>query len=333
MSSKSVIVPEGSTATLTALVREAREISHSAAKTLIAAGFVAVDRRLVHDPALRPAPGSRISIRETKGGLPAAPKRPLAGPGFRVLHLDRTIIVVEKETMIVTIPVPDEDPRDPSLVARVSAALALAGHHIKQLWVVHRIDRETSGLVLFARSEAAANKLRDQFRARSPRREYLAWTEGIPDPPQGRLHHRLHEDEESRRMLIAAKGTPGKDAELTYVVEETAFGKNPRARVRVKLVTGRRNQIRVQFAAEGWPLLGDRFYGARDRGCGRTALHAAVLGFTHPTTKRPLSFECPLPKDLRSLDREIFRPKTPRKPAAAPPPRPPAPRDSTRKAR
>jgi 23S rRNA pseudouridine1911/1915/1917 synthase len=90
------------------------------------------------------------------------------------------------------------------------------------------------------------------------------------------------------------------------MVEAATRAGQRRARVRVRLVTGRRNQIRVQFAACGWPLLGDRFYGARDPGPGRTALHAARLGFLHPTTGAEVSFESDLPPDLATLDRRLF---------------------------
>ncbi len=304
--SRSLVVPEGSRATVTGLVREMLEISHSRAKTLVAAGLCRVNGAAVVDPALRPDPGSKVAVMESTGGVPAAPKRTLSGPGFRVVHLDKHLIVVDKAQMVLTIPVPEDDPNDPSLVARVSAALAVAGHKEIRLWVVHRIDRETSGLVLFARSPRAWERLREQFRARTPLREYIAWTEGVPSPPKGRLNHRLHEDEKSKRVMAVNPRQPGKDAELSYAVEELREGKTPRARVRVRLTTGRRNQIRVQFSAKGWPLLGDRFYGARDRGCGRTALHAARLGFNHPVTNAPLVFESPLPVDLKALDRELF---------------------------
>lgn len=328
--SRSLIVPEGSRATVTGLVRELLEISHSRAKTLVAAGLCHVDGAAVVDPAARPDAGSKLAVMEATGGVPAAPKRTLSGPGFRVVHLDKHLIVVDKAQMVLTIPVPEDDSNDPSLVARVSAALAVAGHKEIRLWVVHRIDRETSGLVLFARSPRAWERLREQFRARTPLREYIAWTEGVPSPPKGRLNHRLHDDEKSKRVMAVNPRQPGKDAELAYAVEQSREGKSPRARVRVRLTTGRRNQIRVQFSAKGWPLLGDRFYGARDRGCGRTALHAARLGFNHPVTNTPLIFESPLPVDLRALDRELFaKVQGPgsQKGAKPNPPRPPRDKD------
>lgn len=330
------VVPEGSRATIAGLVREILEISHSRAKALVAAGLCRVDGAPVVDPAMRPDPGTEVAVLDASGGIPAAPKRTLSGPGFRVVHLDKQLIVVDKAPMVLTIPVPDDDANDPSLVARVSAALAVAGHKEIRLWVVHRIDRETSGLVLFARSPRAWDKLREQFRARTPLREYIAWTEGVPSPPKGRLNHRLHEDEKTKRVMAVNPRQPGKDAELAYAVEESREGKTPRARVRVRLTTGRRNQIRVQFSAKGWPLLGDRFYGARDRGCGRTALHAARLGFNHPVTDKPLLYQSPLPVDLKALDRELFaKVQGPgsQKGAKPNPPRPPRVKDLKKQAR
>jgi 23S rRNA pseudouridine1911/1915/1917 synthase len=305
-------VPRNSEATLAALVKEDQVVPHSKAKAIVAFGLCTVNGQVVRDPVFRPAGGSTIEIAAIPKSLPRTPRRLISGPGFRVLHLDRQIVVADKDPMIVTIPTGADDPSDASLVARVGAALAVAGHKVHDLWVVHRIDRETSGLVLFARTQHASEYLRNQFRARTPLREYLCWSEGIPTPPKGRLRHRLHEDDDQRRVVAVGSRSPGKEAECQYQVEAQREGKHPRARVRVRLVTGRRNQIRVQFSACGWPLLGDRFYGAKDRGCGRTALHAVKLGFDHPLTGQPVSFESSLPRDLRALDRELFNPSSKR---------------------
>lgn len=296
-------VPPESTATLAALVREALRCSHRQAKEAVQAGRVWAGGKPRFDPAFRPHPGTELQIVEQ--GVPRS-KRPWEGPGFRIVYSDDLFLVVEKEAGIVTIPTAKDDPDDLPLVARLGALLVDAGHRARDLWVVHRIDRETSGLVLFARSEAASRRLKRQFLERLPLREYLAWTEGIPAPPQGRLVHHLLEEERSRRVLVARPSEQTKEAALTYTVEAQNPADPPRARVRVRLISGRRNQIRVQFSASGWPLLGDTFYGATDPGPGRTALHAARLGFIHPATGQELVFESPLPDDLRKLDRRLF---------------------------
>lgn len=290
--------------TLASLVRDKLNVSHREAKALLAAGRVLLDGAVVFDPARRPPSGAAIEITDR-----AAPRtrRPITGPGFRVVHLDDYFVVVDKDSGIVTVPTAKENPQDPPLVARVVAALGVAGHKVTRgLWVVHRIDRGSSGLVLFARSAKASQALKAQFRARRPRREYLAWTEGIPHPAQGRLSHHLRDDEKTRKVHVVRAGPGTREAELHYAVEVATSRDPRRARVRVQLVTGRRNQIRTQFAACGWPLLGDRFYGARDPGPGRTALHAVRLGFEHPATGEPVLFESPIPADLEALDRRLF---------------------------
>ena len=303
------VVPEGSTATIAVLLRGALGCSHREAKELVLAGRAHVNGVAALDVAARPRGGAEISL--APEGAPR-PKRPLEGPGFRVVHIDEWIVVADKEPGIVTVPTANESPEDPPLVARLLGAMATAGHWIREgLWVVHRIDRSTSGLVLFARAERIAEELRAQFFARTPLREYVAWTEGIPAPPRGELSHVLAENEKSRRVYVARSGEEGKDARLEYEVEAQTSAPAPRARVRARLVTGRRNQIRVQFSAAGWPILGDRFYGASDDGPGRTALHAARLGFVHPGLGAPVEYEAPWPADLVKLDRRLFAQRSP----------------------
>lgn len=329
MSALEFVVPEGRRRTLASLVHDALGVSHRAAKELIQGKGITVDGRVVDDPVHRPTPGSRVAApRGVEGSPRRAATRPIEGPGFRVVHFDADLVVVDKEAGIVTIPTSRPEPGDPPLVTRVLSALQVAGHRVRELHVVHRIDRDTSGLVVFTRSTGAAERLRQQFRAREPLREYVAWTEGIPAPSEGRLVHLLREDPRSLRMLVTTRRTAEtRDAELTYVVEAVAPGPPPRARVRVRLVSGRRNQIRAQFGACGWSLVGDTFYGAAERGRGaldRVALHAARLAFRHPRTGRELDLQSPLPEALRRLDRRLFPVRRGRSGPSATPPPPPA---------
>ena len=309
----SFLVPDGSRRTLAALIHEHLGLSHRAARELIETGGITVDGRVAADPVRRPPGGARVEAPAGTAARGPRPRRerPIEGPGFRVIHLDGDLVVVEKAPGIVTIPTGKPDASDPPLVARLLSALQFAGHRVPELHVVHRIDRDTSGLVVFTRSRAAADALRAQFRARQPEREYVAWTQGLPRPASGRLHHLLREDPRSLRMLVAPAGSPrprdARDAELTYETEAVTEAPAPRARVRVRLVSGRRNQIRAQFGASGWPILGDRFYGATDDGPGRVALHAMRLAFRHPRSREPKAFESPWPADLARLDRRLFR--------------------------
>lgn len=302
-----ITVPEGEPRTLAVIVREALGVGHRRAKELVATGRVVVDGVAEVRAGARPAAGARIEVRERPSTDPQV-ARAVHGPGFRVVHLDDAFVAVDKDPGVLVIPTSAPDPTDPPLVARVMAALRLAGHRARELWVVHRIDRETSGLVLFARTPAAYEALRQQFRARSPEREYVAFTEGVPIPASGELRGWLSEETRAaRRVRSVPEHVRGALlALLRYDVEATR-ATPPRARVRVRLVTGRRNQIRVQFSSKGCPLLGDRFYGATDPGPGRTALHAARLAFAHPIDGSRIELVAALPRDLATLDRTLFR--------------------------
>lgn len=302
------VVPQSSKATLTALVKRERELSNRQARELIERGGVQVEGVVVRDPVLRPPEGAVVSL----GEAGARRARQISGPGFRSVHIDQAMLAIDKDSGLVVIPTGRDEDGDQPLVARVASALRIAGHRADPLWVVHRIDRATSGLVLIARSEAASRSLEAQFKKRSPRREYLAWTEGIPQERQGLLTHRLHENPYTHRVELNRSKTEGKEAILEYEVEAETEAPAPlRARVRVRLVTGRRNQIRVQFAGIGCPLIGDRWYAndgrqLEDVGLERAALHAWRLGFRHPTRDTPLTLEAPLPEDLSALDRRLF---------------------------
>ncbi len=307
--SQSFEVPENSRATLTALVKRAAGLSNRQARELIERGGVAVDGERVQDPVRRPEGRSTVTLSK-----PSERRRRLInGPGFRGVYLDRALLAVDKHPGLVVIPTSRrDDDEDQPLVARVAAALRLAGHRADPLWVVHRIDRATSGLVLFARSEAAFRSLEGQFKARTPQREYLAWTAGIPEPHKGRLVHHLVEDAHTHRVEAVRdkRDLRGKEAILDYEVEAIATGTIPAARLRVRLITGRRNQIRAQFAACGWPLLGDRWYheasSVRSTLMERAALHATRLTLLHPIKEHLLKLEAKSPADLLALDQRLF---------------------------
>ncbi len=286
--------------TLTVRVRALQPLSHSKARALIESGGVTVDGEVVTDPVARPAEDAVVAC-----GAPQGARRPraLRGPGFRVLHIDRDLVVVDKDPGVIVVPRENPDEDDPPLVSRVGATLQLAGHRVRDLWVVHRIDRATSGLVLFARREEGAEALLAEFHERRTGREYLAWTQGVPRKPEGRLTHRLLEDRETHAVTVTDDPNEGREAILDYRVEAH---RGPVARLAVSLVTGRRNQIRAQLAAIGHPLLGDHWYGSRHARIGRAALHAHRLSFPHPHTRDALRFEAPIPADLQRLERELL---------------------------
>jgi len=176
---------------------------------------------------------------------------------------------------------------------------------------VHRIDLYTSGLVIFARTRAAWEDLKGQFASGSPERIYLAVAEGRVPTDSGRLVHHLKEHPKSFKVQATAAIDRGarRAASRFRVLER--FGEAATL-VEVSLETGRRNQIRVQFAATGHPLVGDVAYGHPSPLIGRTALHAARLRFRHPLDGRAVDFRSEIPGDLRRLLRRLRAGHTPR---------------------
>jgi 23S rRNA pseudouridine1911/1915/1917 synthase len=171
-------------------------------------------------------------------------------------------------------------------------------------FVVHRIDRDTSGLVLFAKNPRAQQQLRSQFKRREPERVYLAVVYGHPSPPQGTWRDRLVWDTKALiQKETHPRDTRGVDAVSDYrLVERFATS----SLIEVRLQTGKRNQIRLQARLRGHTLVGEERYvygpdELRPITFGRQALHAHRLGFQHPSDGRPLRFESPLPADLTNL--------------------------------
>lgn len=279
--------------TIASALRDEARISWSTAKALIAQGRVKVNGETAASPSLRLKTGDTIEARfdpeaRYRGRKPAAKI-----DGFRVVLEDRHLIAVDKDAGLLTVPAPSGP--DDTLAQRLLADYRRRGIRQQRLWIVHRIDRFTSGLVLFGRTQPAAEHLVDQFASRTPRREYLALCEGTPHPKSRRLVSRLQTDTGGKRVRLAAKGTPARQAICHYDVVETLRGA---ALVRVRLETGRRNQIRVQMAEIGHPILGDRVYGNPGDLIDRPALHAALLEFVHPADRHAVILEAPPPADF-----------------------------------
>jgi 23S rRNA pseudouridine1911/1915/1917 synthase len=154
----------------------------------------------------------------------------------------------------------------------------------RRLFIVHRLDRDTSGLIVFAKSERAKRRLQAQFEARDVERIYVAVVEGRVSQEEGTLESRLTED----RDLRVRPGRTGKVAITRYRVRER---RRDRTILDLHLGTGRRHQIRVQLAAMGHPIIGDVAHGSRARRHDRLCLHASGLGFTHPQSSARVHFE------------------------------------------
>jgi 23S rRNA pseudouridine1911/1915/1917 synthase len=218
-----------------------------------------------------------------------------------ILYEDDALVVVNKPPGLLAVPLPQ---REAAPSVQDELVLHLRSRGKKRPFVVHRIDRDTSGLVVFATRPDAQARLKDQFRRREPERVYLVVVYGHPLPESGTWRDHLAWDQ---RALIQKETHPrdprAKEAKSDYRVLESF---RDASLLEVKLVTGRRNQIRLQARVHGHTLVGEQryVYGPdvlRPIEFPRQALHAQRLGFEHPMTGQPIEFEAPLPADLVEL--------------------------------
>ena len=218
-----------------------------------------------------------------------------------ILYEDSAIVVLNKPPGVLSVPL---ERRGDARSVYEDLKAYLARRRQPRPFVVHRIDRDTSGLVVFARTAAAQHRLREQFTRRKPQRLYLAIVYGHPTPPEGTWRDRLVWDE---KALIQKETHPhdasGKDAICHYRVVERLEGASL---IEVTLVTGRRNQIRLQARLRGHTLVGEQRYvygpdTLRPIAFPRQALHALRLSFEHPRDGRAMTFEAPLPDDMKEL--------------------------------
>ncbi|HSR35781.1 MAG TPA: RluA family pseudouridine synthase, partial [Desulfurivibrionaceae bacterium] len=213
-------------------------------------------------------------------------------PGLPVVYEDDAIIVIIKPTGLLSIATEKEKQR--TAYYRLNA-------HLKErdaaarIFVVHRLDRDTSGLLVFAKSEAAKRALQDQWPEVEKR--YVAVVEGVPAEPRGTISSCLRESKSLRVHTVRGKG----DGKLSVTHYEVVAAGSEYALLHITLTTGRKNQIRVHLADLGHPVAGDKKYGAVTDPVGRLALHAASLAFAHPLTGKRLALQAPVPKKFLTL--------------------------------
>jgi len=278
----------------------------------VASGKVDVDGVTAPpEDAGRPLPaGARVTVRWDRPGTSNALARARRGLGdLALLHEDRSLVAVDKPAGLLTDAASRHQSLDrDTLVKRLRAYLRVQGD---ALHVVHRIDRDTSGVVLVARTEAAALRLAAEFRTHRPERVYLAVVHGLLDPPEGKWEDGMAWD--GRRLLQVPAATGRRGAVLARASYRTLRTFAGRASLlEVRLETGRRNQIRLHLQLRGHPLLGERLYlpgdwEAPSLVAPRQALHARRLAVRHPDDGRLVAFEAPVPADLASLLEDLAR--------------------------
>lgn len=287
-------------------------LSRSRVKALIEEGRVVAvgdGGATITNPSHRVKPGQRFAI--------LVPDPLSAAPGAQHLALDIVyedddLIVIDKPPGMVVHPAPGNPDRTlvNALLAHCGDSLSGIGG-VKRPGIVHRLDKDTSGLLVAAKNDLAHASLSSQFAGRSIERLYRAVVWGVPTRATGEIAGAIGRDPRNRkRMAVVSRG--GKPALTRYRVIRR-LGGGAASLVELKLATGRTHQIRVHLAAIGHPVVGDPVYAGRHgRGrtgpgaaasaaLGRQALHAAVLGFSHPRTGTTCKFESLIPKDINML--------------------------------
>ncbi|WP_245903325.1 RluA family pseudouridine synthase [Humitalea rosea] len=311
-----LVLPEHAGARLDRFLAEAiGSLSRSRVKALIEAGHATRDGIATREPADAVKVGATYAL-QVPPPVPATPQGqdiPLT-----ILFEDQHLIILDKPAGLVVHPAPGN--LDGTLV---NALISHAGDELTGIGgearpgIVHRLDKETSGVMVVAKSELAHRRLSDAFAARDLEREYIALAWGLPAPVSGEVDAAIgrHATDRKRMAVVGPGGArSGKNA-LTRYATDRAWGASV-SLLRLHLATGRTHQIRVHMAHIGHPLVGDPVYlrrtpaAAKSLGVAvretllafpRQALHAASLGFRHPITGAELSFATPLPPDMQGL--------------------------------
>jgi 23S rRNA pseudouridine1911/1915/1917 synthase len=262
--------------------------SRAAAERLLEAGAVLVDGQ-ARGKSHKLAGGEEIELELPE---PAAPEPAAPPPDLTVVHADEYLLVVDKPAGVVVHPAPGHAS---GTLADALAGAGAAGGEEERRGIVHRIDRDTSGLLVVARTQQAYVRLQRLVRRRELTREYLALVAGRPRSRRGTIDAPIGRDRHDRIRHSLDTDTPR--AAVTHFELEELLPRH--ALLRVRLGTGRTHQIRVHLAAIDLPVAGDPAYGvAGDLGLERQFLHAARLAFAHPITGEPVDVSSPLPPDL-----------------------------------
>ena len=285
------------------------EFSRNRLKQLIEAGQLDADGRTITDPSYRVKPGEvfTLTVPKVQTATPEAQSIPLS-----VLYEDADLLVIDKPAGLVVHPAPGNPDHTlvNALIHHCGESLSGIGG-VARPGIVHRLDKNTSGLLIAAKNDNAHRALSSQLQSRKLKRVYLALVFGVPMPARGVIDRPIGRNPNHRKkMAVVSAG--GRVAKTRYRVLRR-FGKVA-SLVECQLMTGRTHQIRVHLAALGHPLIGDQVYGNKHlatslpdplaqtlKAFPRQALHAHMIGFDSPRTGKRLDFKSSLPNDFTEL--------------------------------
>lgn len=220
--------------------------------------------------------------------LAVGPRVQFARGDIKILFEDEHLVVLDKPEKLLSVATDFQDEHTVHTILK-------RRRHPGRVFPVHRLDRDTSGVMLFAYTEAAQNALKEQFEKRAIEKIYIAIVQGKMVEKNGKWESLLQED---ANYFVSSSSKSGKLAITEYEV----IAQNSRySALKLKLCTGRKNQIRVHCSEAGFPIVGDKKYGASLNLIKRLCLHAQSVAFTHPTSGKRMHFEIPLPEDFQRL--------------------------------
>jgi 23S rRNA pseudouridine1911/1915/1917 synthase len=237
---------------------------------------------------LKLKPGSKVNVKWERSPVTKSFR------GFSIVFEDEHLIVIDKHAGILSVASESE---------RKYTAYSFLSKHVKRgnptnkIFIVHRLDRDTSGLMVFAKSAAIQHQMQENWRNVITERTYVAIAEGVIEENEGEISSYLHEN--TAMVVYSDQNPEGGKRAITHfkVLKRSAEF----TLVEVRLDTGRKNQIRVHMQEFGHPLIDDKKYGGTQNPINRLGLHSKVLGFIHPVTQRPMRFETPIPRKFMRL--------------------------------
>ncbi len=263
------------------------QLSRTAVKALLKYDQIRLEGTVTNQFDIPVAPGQTISINFSR------PWQTLSNPRLRIVYEDDDIIVVNKGYGLLSVGTDNK---------KEGTAYSILRDYLKRLnpanklFIVHRLDQHTSGLMLFAKNIKAKEAMQHNWNNMVLDRRYAAIVEGCPEPAEGVHRSRLLEN--AQHLMYSTDDPKGLEAVTRYKVLKS---RNGYSLVDVSLDTGRKNQIRVHMHDMGTPIAGDRRYGAKTSPIHRLALHARTLRFVHPMTHKDMNFSIPLPASFNSL--------------------------------
>jgi 23S rRNA pseudouridine1911/1915/1917 synthase len=273
------------------VARRMPSLTRSRVQRLLDEGAIAVGGARAK-ASLRLESGQRVRVDVPPAAAARAAPEPIA---LDVIYEDGDVLAVNKPPGMTVHPAPGHASGTlvNAILAHCDDLSGIGG--VMRPGIVHRLDRDTSGVILVAKNDVAHQGLARQLKTRTIEKTYLALVEGTPKPPEGVIDAPIARDPARRQRMAVVAG--GRDAVTAYRVIERFTGASL---VEVRPKTGRTHQIRVHLAAIGHPIIGDRVYGKRSEIVGRQFLHAQRIAFDHPRTGERMTLEATLPADLEA---------------------------------